>query len=153
MIARRCLAAVAFVLAVACASSEVPTAACGSPTVSFGKRGTLQVEIADTDEERQHGLMGVADLPTNHGMAFRWDAQTEGTFWMKDTLIPLSIAFVDAEGKVVSMSDMEPCTSDPCPTYAATAPYVTAIEANLGWFADHHVGIGDQVTMMGGMCS
>jgi uncharacterized protein len=153
MTARRCLAAVALLVAIACTSHELPTAGCGSATAAFGDRGTLQVEIADTDEERQRGLMGVTDLPTNHGMVFRWDAPTDGTFWMKDTLIPLSIAFVDANGKVVSVSDMQPCTSDPCPTYAATAPYVTAIEANLGWFADHHVEVGDDVTTMGGMCS
>lgn len=153
MTARRCLAAVAFLLAVACTSNELPTAACGSPTAVFGKRGTLQVEIADTDEERQHGLMGVTDLSTNHGMAFRWEAPTNGTFWMKDTLIPLSVAFVDADGIIVTIQDMDPCAADPCPTYAATTPYVTAIEANQGWFEDHRIDVGDEVTVMGGACS
>jgi uncharacterized membrane protein (UPF0127 family) len=153
MTARRCLAAVALLVAIACTSHGLPTAGCGSATAAFGDRGTLQVEIADTDDERQHGLMGITDLPTNHGMAFRWEAPTDGTFWMKDTLIPLSVAFVDADGTIVTIQDMDPCVADPCPTYAATAPYVTAIEANQGWFEDHRIDVGDEVTVMGGMCS
>jgi uncharacterized membrane protein (UPF0127 family) len=150
----RCsIPAVALLVAVACTSNGVPTANCSDPTATFGKRRTLQVEIADTDEERQRGLMGVTELPNDLGMAFLWDAPTQATFWMKDTLIPLSVAFVDAHGTIVTIHDMEPCAADPCPTYAATAPYVTAIEANQGWFEDHHVEVGDTVTVMGGMCS
>jgi uncharacterized membrane protein (UPF0127 family) len=150
------------VFAVACSSVE------GTPNVdacaslpweaSFGKsaqqvRSVLQVEIADTDEERAKGLMGVTSLPENHGMAFVWDAPTDGSFWMKDTLIPLSIAFIGSDGRVVTLRDMAPCEADPCATYPATAPYVTAIEANAGWFDAHHVEVGDEVGLSQQACS
>jgi len=153
MTPRARIAAVTLLVAVACASTNGPTANCGGATASFGNRATLRVEIADTDAERRRGLMEVTELPANSGMAFRWEGPTDGTFWMKDTLIPLSVAFVDAQGTIVTIHDMQPCTTDPCPTYAATAPYVTAIEANQGWFADHHVGVGDAVSVSGEMCS
>ena len=145
------------VFAVGCSSGGNATpnpAFCASlPWNATIGRSTLQVEIADDDAERSQGLMGVARLPENHGMAFVWDAPTEGTFWMKDTLIPLSIAFVGADGRIVTLLDMTPCEADPCQTYAATAPYVTAIEANAGWFDEHHVEVGDEVVLRQQACS
>ena len=143
--------------AVGCSSGTegTPNAAfCASLpwNVTIG-RSTLQVEIADNDAERSQGLMGVTRLPENHGMAFVWDAPTEGTFWMKDTLIPLSIAFVGADGRVVTLRDMAPCEAEPCQTYTATEPYVWAIEANAGWFGEHHAEVGDEVGLHQQMCS
>jgi uncharacterized membrane protein (UPF0127 family) len=85
----------------------------------------------------------VMALAPDDGMAFVFDDPVTTTFWMKDTLIPLSVAFVGEDGRVVSIADMEPCEADPCPTYAATGPYTLAVEANLGWFADHSVAAGD----------
>lgn len=87
--------------------------------------------------------MGVTTLGADDGMAFRWDSSTTGSFWMKDTLIPLSIAFVDEGGRVISIQEMTPCTADPCDTYEASGPYVMAIEANTGWFDDHAIVVGD----------
>ncbi len=136
---------VILLLAVACST----TAASGPPCspepsiVRFGQDAQLMVDVADTDAEREQGLMGVTALPADQGMAFVWDAPTEATFWMKDTLIPLSIAFVDESDRVVAVEEMTPCTTDPCPTYAATAPYITALEANAGWFEQHGVQAGD----------
>jgi uncharacterized membrane protein (UPF0127 family) len=115
-------------------------------TLAFAGSEQLNVRIADTTEERDRGLMNVTALPPDDGMAFVWTDPTTGTFWMKDTLIPLSIAFVDAEGTIVSIDDMQPCDADPCPTYASSAPYTMAVEANAGWFAEHGVGTGDRVT-------
>lgn len=66
-------------------------------------------------------------------------------FWMKDTLIPLSIAFWDANGRIVAIRDMVPCTADPCATYGAPAPYVAALEVNRGFFQAHGVTVGDRV--------
>jgi hypothetical protein len=107
-----------------------------------GSSAVLQVEIADDEESRQRGLMGRKLLPPGHGMAFVWDEPTTATFWMKDVSIPLSIAFVDAGGRITSILDMEPCASEPCPRYAADAPYVLAIETNQGWFAEHRIAVG-----------
>jgi uncharacterized membrane protein (UPF0127 family) len=119
--------------------------------VSFPATGTaLRVRVADTDEERSQGLMQVRDLPADEGMAFVWGAPVESTFWMKDTLIPLSIAFIDAEGRILTLSDMEPCRADPCPTYAARGPFVMAVEANRGYFDEAGIAEGDRVLLEAG---
>jgi uncharacterized membrane protein (UPF0127 family) len=122
-------------------------------TVSFSKHARLDVQVADDDASREQGLMGVTTLPQNRGMAFRWDAPTDATFWMKDTLIPLSIAFVDQDGTVVALREMTPCTADPCTTYGADAPYTMAIEANANWYEDHDVRVGDPAAFVPELCS
>jgi len=91
--------------------------------------------------------MGVTTLAPDSGMAFVWPAPTSSSFWMKDTLIPLSIAFWDTAGKVVAIDEMTPCTADPCETYGAPVAYVGAVEANKGWFAAHGVRVGDAVEL------
>ncbi|MGH2681036.1 MAG: DUF192 domain-containing protein [Actinomycetota bacterium] len=102
----------------------------------------LFVEVADDPDERRRGLMGVEELAADQGMAFVFDEPVGGTFWMKGTLIPLSIAFVGEGGRVVGMRNMDPCEADPCPHYGIDEPYVLAIEANLGWFDEHGVDVG-----------
>jgi uncharacterized membrane protein (UPF0127 family) len=117
-------------------------------TVTFdGTDALLYVDVADEPEERSRGLMGVESMPADEGMAFVWDEPVESTFWMKDTLIPLSIAFVDEEGRVIGVRDMQPCEADPCPTFGVDGPYVLAIEANLGWFDDHGIEAGDRAEL------
>jgi uncharacterized membrane protein (UPF0127 family) len=101
--------------------------------------------VADTDEERERGLMGRRSLPPDGGMVFRFPATTDETFWMKNTLVPLSIAFVAEDRRVVDILDMAPCPGEPCPRYGADASYRTAIEMHAGWFAAHGVRIGDEV--------
>jgi uncharacterized protein len=117
-------------------------------TVTFGNSdAVLHVDVADSRAEQQRGLMGVQRLPGNEGMAFIYDEPVEHSFWMKDTLIPLSVAFVDDAGRVVGLREMEPCRADPCPTYGVDTPYVLAVEANRGWFDDHGVGVGDRAEL------
>ena len=77
---------------------------------SSGERVPVRVEIADTPEERQTGLMGRSALAENAGMLFVFDQEQILSFWMKDTLIPLSIAYIDAEGRIVDIQDMQPLT-------------------------------------------
>jgi uncharacterized protein len=103
--------------------------------------------VADTDAERQRGLMGRRSLPPDGGMVFRFPETTDQTFWMKDTLVPLSIAFVADDRRVVDILDMAPCPGEPCPLYHARASYRTAIEMRAGWFAAHGVRIGDEVDL------
>jgi uncharacterized membrane protein (UPF0127 family) len=144
------------IAAVACGQSPGtpgPNCSVGLSIAQFSHTAALRVEIADDDSSREQGLMGVTHLAADRGMAFVWDAPTDGTFWMKDTVIPLSIAFVDDTGRVVTISEMTPCQADPCPTYAASAPYRTAVEANAGWFADNGVEVGDRMSLEGGYCS
>ena len=117
-------------------------------TVAFdGPDALLYVDIADETEEQRRGLMGVEHLPADQGMAFVFEEAVDSTFWMKETLIPLSIAFVDENGLVIGVRDMEPCQVGPCPSYGVAAPYLLAIEANLGWFAEHSIEAGDKAEL------
>ena len=106
-------------------------------------RQTLHVYVANTEAQRSQGLMGVRSLPEGVGMAFVWSAPTSGGFWMKDTLIPLSVAFVSEEHRIVSIQEMTPCTADPCQIYRSPVPYQMAIEANVGWFSQRSIFVGD----------
>jgi uncharacterized membrane protein (UPF0127 family) len=89
--------------------------------------------------------MGVRALAPDEGMVFVFDEPHEGGFWMKDTLLPLSIAFWDQEGLIIDIFTMEPCEADPCPTYRPRGPYVAALEMGAGWFDGHGVSLGDRV--------
>ena len=117
-------------------------------TVAFDEvDALLYVDIADDASEQRRGLSGIEQLPPNQGMAFVWPEPVATRFWMKDTLISLSIAFVDEAGRVIDILDMQPCASDPCPTYGVDEPYVLAIEANIGWFQDHGIKAGDSAEL------
>ena len=128
---------------VACSGTDHPPS-----TVTFGGSDTvLYVEISEKAHEQRKGLMGVETLPEDEGMAFVFEEPSDTTFWMKDTLIPLSIAFVDDAARVIGIRDMEPCEADPCPTYGIDRPFVLAIEANLGWFERAGIEIGDRAEL------
>lgn len=111
---------------------------------SGGTAATGMLPVADTGSERERGLMGVKRLGPDQGMLFLFDGATRSGFWMKDTLIPLSIAFWSPDGKIVDIIDMQPCRQDPCRTYTPKADYTTALEMNLGWFRENGVQIGDR---------
>jgi len=144
------LAVLTSVALVACnrASSPGPSATAHA-TVVFGSGPSLAVRVADTPELRLTGLMDVMALPEGDGMAFVYDHPSTDTYWMKDTLIPLSIAFVGADGRIVTIRDMPPCGAEPCATYGADAPFTMAVEANMGWFTRHHVAVGDTAHLEG----
>jgi len=101
--------------------------------------------IADDDGERSYGLMYRPRMRQDLGMAFLYDHDTEGGFWMKNTLIPLSIAFFDSNGVILRIMDMEPCADDPCPSYDPEARYRGALEVNQGAFDEWGVSEGDRV--------
>ena len=113
----------------------------------------VAVVVAETADERKQGLMGRTSLGANEGMVFLWgdvaDGPVTSEFWMKDTLIPLSIAFWDEHGRIVGTQDMDPCTEDPCPTYGSPEPYVGALEVNGGFFTEHGVTTGDRIELVG----
>ncbi len=73
--------------------------------------------------------------------------QQDVSFWMKDTLIPLSIAVADADGRITKIVDMEPCEADPVPRSTPSAPFTTALEVNQGAFADWGVEVGDRMEL------
>ncbi len=107
----------------------------------------LDVEVADSVKERARGLMGRETLPERAGMLFRYEEDTNSRFWMKDTLLPLSIAFLDAAGRILVTLDMEPCGADPCPTYDAGVSYRAALEVNRGAFERLGAHVGDVVRL------
>jgi uncharacterized membrane protein (UPF0127 family) len=147
----RVLICVAIVAALtgACAITEGDVVDPGARVRFSGTDATLTVRIADSADEQRQGLMGVESLGEDRGMAFVYDDPTTGSFWMKDTLIPLSIAFVDDE-RIVAIEEMTPCERDPCPTWdSGGAAYTLAIEANAGWFTAHGIAVGGRATLEG----
>lgn len=138
------------VLALAAAScGGGPGGDAASVVVETGRgEVTLAVEVADTSEERARGLMGRPSLPEQAGMLFRYgEGEVPAGFWMKDTPIPLSIAFLDSGGRIVAVLDMEPCLADPCRLYDPGVPYRAALEVNRGAFARLGVEVGDVVRL------
>ena len=108
----------------------------------------VDVEIADSDEERQTGLMDRETLPEDAGMLFVYFEPTAGGFWMKDTPLPLSIAFIDEKQEIVKILDMEPCTREPCRSYEPGVEYVAALEVNQGAFDRWGIEVGDPVVVL-----
>jgi uncharacterized protein len=139
----------ALVLAALCAAcAHAPAAASGGAAVYLhGHR--IQVEIAADDASRAHGLMDRASMPEDHGMLFVFpDAQIR-TFWMKDTLIPLDMLFLNADGKLVTLTaDATPCKADPCAIYPSTRPARYVLELNAGVAAKLGLRGGDAVTFV-----
>jgi uncharacterized membrane protein (UPF0127 family) len=128
------------------------TSAAGGPrTVAYrlepadGPAVTVRLEVAADPAARARGLMGRRQVPEGTGMVFLYPADVTEAFWMKNTLVPLSIAFVAADGRVVSVAEMAPCRADPCPTYPPAGPYRYAVELAAGAFRAAGVGPGAKV--------
>jgi hypothetical protein len=112
---------------------DVPEAIASFGTATLALDGTnLLVAVAGDSDERRQGLMGLEDLGDLDGMLFVFDGDTESGFWMKNTLIPLDIAFFNDEGVFVDGFRMEPCTADPCPSYRPGGSYRYALEMPAG---------------------
>ncbi len=102
----------------------------------------IRVEVARTPEERAQGLMGRRHLGKEEGMLFVFEEEGYHRFWMKDTLIPLSIAFIDREGRIVQITDMKPLTLT---SHAPPKPILYALEMTQGWFSKNGIKVGDRV--------
>ena len=105
-------------------------------------RWKLTVEIADTPETQEKGLMGRESMTEDHGMLFVYDRDSRKSFWMKNTLIPLSIAYIAADGTIREIYDMEPLS-----TRIVDSRYSVryALEVNQGAFQRHGIKEGDKV--------
>ncbi|MGV0652844.1 DUF192 domain-containing protein [Mycolicibacterium thermoresistibile] len=108
----------------------------GDPGGPGPDRRTVGFRVYDPVDQvsRTRGLMGVTDLPDDAGMLFRFATPRTGGFWMKNTVLPLSIAYAGSDGVISSIVDMQPCRADPCPSYPPDAPYRIALEVNRGQF-------------------
>lgn len=117
-----------------------PGSTSGSPEV------ILFLEVARTQKQKSQGLMGRMSLGPDQGMLFVWETPTQSPFWMKDTNIPLSIAFISGEGLIIDIQDMTPHSLEP---HKPAMAYMYAIEANSGFFADAGIRAGDHVRFAG----
>ena len=100
----------------------------------------IEAEVAHTFETRQVGLMNRAAMPLHRGMVFVFPEARAHCMWMKNTPLPLSVAFVDDRGKVINIEDMQPQSED---NHCAAAPARFALEMNLGWFRERGIKAGD----------
>ncbi len=129
-------------------SAAEPRFGRGTATISTGTRQiALQVELARTPAQRSRGLMNRRSLAPRAGMVFAYTTPTTGAFWMKNTLIPLDIAFYDARGRILRMLTMQPCRTAACPLYDPGVTYRGALEVNAGSFRRWGVERGDRIVV------
>ncbi|MBB3223165.1 DUF192 domain-containing protein [Pseudoduganella umbonata] len=132
-------------LAILCAATGAATGneRFGTTTLTAGMH-LVKAEVAATDAQRAQGLMFREAMRANAGMVFVFDAPATQCMWMKNTPLPLSVAFIDAEGKIVNIRDMQPHTLDShCSTKGVPVKY--ALEMNLGWFQQKHIKPGMKI--------
>ena len=99
----------------------------------------IEAEVAANDQNRQLGLMNRREMPPQHGMLFVFPQANTHCMWMRNTLLPLSVAFIDGDGVIINIEDMQPQTED---NHCARKPARFALEMNLGWFAQRGIKPG-----------
>lgn len=112
--------------------------------VCFGK-DCFQVEVADTDSERQVWLMYRDSLVSQSGMLFVFYSSYPHGFWMKNTLIPLDMIWIDEDKKIVDIQTAVPCDADPCPSYVPSGSAKYVLEINAGGADRYDLDTGDAV--------
>lgn len=121
------------------ASSAFAALATDTLTIRFFQ---ITAEIARTPAERAKGLMGRPSLPASHGMLFVFERPERQCFWMRNTPLPLTIAFIDDDGAIVNFADMMPFSDEP---HCSAKPVRFALEMERGWFKQRGVLVGDAV--------
>jgi uncharacterized membrane protein (UPF0127 family) len=145
-----CAALFAATIACGAAPKSVPnptptasTAADSGPRVTMPSGATYRLELARTPEEQAQGLMYRESLPERSGMLFLFGDRAPHKFWMKNTMIPLDMIWLDALGKVLFVSaDTPPCKADPCPTYGPETPADRVLEIAGGKAKQEGVTVG-----------
>jgi uncharacterized protein len=103
----------------------------------------VTVEIADTPQASENGLMFRDSLPEDRGMLFLFEQPKRASFWMRNTKIPLSIAYVDSAGTIMEIKSMQPLDETVVPSASEQVAY--ALEVNQGWFARHGISVGAKI--------
>jgi uncharacterized membrane protein (UPF0127 family) len=121
------------------------------PDVTFAKgkikikNKIISVEIADNPDRSARGLMYRKSMPADEGMIFVFSEEDERAFWMKNTFIPLSIAYIGKNKKIVDIQNMKPAANElRPPSYPSKKPAMYALEMNQGWFNKNKIKVGDQ---------
>ena len=117
----------------------------GKNRICFTNQECVKVKIADTPEERTNGLMYVSSLDKNEGMFFVFENSDKHSFWMKNTLIPLDIIWIDRDFKIVDFVTAEPCAEEPCETYIPKREALYVLELNKGYVENNKIEIGEEL--------
>jgi uncharacterized membrane protein (UPF0127 family) len=132
-------------LVMACALHAGAAAAQDSPQLNLQRleltagMHRIEAQVAAAPQERQTGLMHRKEMPQHEGMLFVFEQPAQQCFWMKNTLLPLTAAFVDDDGTIVNLADMKPQTLD---SHCSTKPVRYVLEMNQGWFAKKGIKAG-----------
>jgi uncharacterized membrane protein (UPF0127 family) len=138
------LSAVTAMLALGSTAAHAQDSAQHLPTtmlgISFHK---IKAEVALTPQQHEIGLMHRTSMGANEGMIFVFDRAGQQCFWMKNTLIPLAVAFVDDDGTIVNLDEMKPETLNP---HCSTKPVRYVLEMNTGWFSKRGLKAGTKLS-------
>ena len=130
----------AFLIAACCGASMAQTAAQKLPSIRLNAGiHNIQAEVAQTPDQRATGLMFRKEMGANEGMLFVFEEPAVQCFWMRNTLIPLSAAFVGDDGSVANIADMKPLSEQ---SHCSNKPVRFVLEMNQGWFAKRGIGPG-----------
>jgi uncharacterized protein len=130
---------------VAPATASKPSGQQGNLHKLYVDSSTVWIEIADNEATRQQGLMWREAMPPDQGMLFVFPAAERQSFWMRNTYLPLDIAFIDANWKITDIHHMQPLIDTVY--YNSSVPVPYALEVNQGWFAKHKVQVGDKIRL------
>lgn len=125
------------------AARTPPQAPLPTVTLNIGEVA-VKAEVADEPHERTTGMMGRTELADGAGMLFVFPAPQALSFWMRDTLVPLSVAYINAEGVIREIHDLKPL--DERPAFSSFRDLVYALEVPQGWFARNKIAAGDRIT-------
>ena len=119
---------------------------CSSNTVYFPDHDlTINIELAKTDEQKTKGLMFRETLKENQGMLFIFEEEKQRSFWMKNTLIPLDIIFIDSNFNIINIEEAVPCEEDPCQSYKSLKPAKYVLEINKGVSKQNNIQPGEKI--------
>jgi uncharacterized membrane protein (UPF0127 family) len=135
-------AALAIATAVLPAAAQEPQTDLPRVKLSAGMY-QIDAQVAQTTEERMTGLMFRKEMPQHEGMLFAFEQPSQQCFWMKNTLLPLSAAFIDDDGTLVNVEDMKPQTLD---SHCSAKPVRFVLEMNQGWFSKRGIKPGARLT-------
>jgi uncharacterized membrane protein (UPF0127 family) len=142
---RAILVALALLICTACGAASTGAPAAQPDTLPITIRGArLVAEVVADPATRERGLMFRRDLPAGTGMLFVFPAEQPQGFWMRNTYVPLSIAYLDRDGRILNIADMQPLDES---THPSAGPAQFALEVPQGWFAEHQITPGDRAAV------